>query len=104
MTEELIERLRANSPETAVKVRMRGARELCGKAADRIESLTEALRKAEEALHWYRNQMCEGFCEGFTPDICQAVMDESPTGGDCSGCRAVIALSSIATKGEGSNE
>lgn len=52
----------------------------------------EALR---EALEWYRDQLCEGFCEGFTPRICKAAMEENPTGGDCSGCRAVIALAAL---------
>jgi len=55
----------------------------------------EALREALAALEWYRDQLCEGFCEGFTPRICKAAMEENPTGGDCSGCRAVIALAAL---------
>lgn len=46
-------------------------------------------------LEWYRDQMCEGFCEGFTPRICKFAMEENPTGGDCAGCRAVLALASL---------
>lgn len=46
-------------------------------------------------LKWYRDQMCEGFCEGFTPRICKFAMEENPTGGDCAGCRAALALASL---------
>ncbi|MET0363009.1 MAG: hypothetical protein ABW169_00005 [Sphingobium sp.] len=55
------------------------------------------LIEAQASLEWYRDQMCEGFCEGFTPHICKAAMEENPTGGDCSGCRAVIALEALAS-------
>lgn len=65
-----------------------------------------SLSVEREALEWYRDQMCEGICGGFTPRICQALMDENPTGGDCSGCRAVLALSTKQPEpsGEGSDE
>ena len=53
------------------------------------------VERLREALEWYRDQLCEGFCEGFTPRICKAAMEENPTGGDCSGCRAVIALAAL---------
>lgn len=69
-----------------------------GPIASRPSGDAQGLR---EALEWYRDQMCEGFCEGFTPRICEAAMKENPTGGDCAGCRAVVALSSIpSTKGD----
>lgn len=59
--------------------------------------------EARSALEYYRDQMCEGFCEGFDPRICKAVMEENPTGGDCAGCRAVIALTALSSskRGEG---
>lgn len=111
MTDELIERLRKEGAWTHHKPYWHLTNPDGPEAADRIEALEAAhdsratkMKALTEALRYYRDQLCEGFCEGFTPSICQAAMAENPTGGDCSGCRAVIALSGIATKGEGSDE
>lgn len=62
------------------------------KEHDAVKAERDRMR---EALEWYRDQLCEGFCEGFTPRICEAALQENPTGGDCAGCKAVLALASI---------
>lgn len=48
-----------------------------------------------EALGYYRDHSCEGYCDGFTLRICQSIQDENLTGGDCYGCRAAIALAQV---------
>lgn len=53
---------------------------------------SDEVGRLREALTWYRDQMCEGHCEGFTPRICKALLAKNPTGGDCTGCRATLAL------------
>lgn len=67
----------------------------------KAEMLADEIARLRKALIWYRDQLCEGFCEGFTPRICEAAMEDNPTGGDCAGCRAVIALRAIAAKDDG---
>ena len=42
------------------------------------------------ALEWYRDQECEGFCEGFTPRICASTLSD-----DCGGCRAATVLAAF---------
>ena len=55
-------------------------------------------------LFEYRDQMCEGFCEDFNLRICKAAMEENPTGGDCEGCRAVIALAALSSAKRGEED
>jgi hypothetical protein len=43
--------------------------------------------RLREALEWYRDQMCEGWCEGFDPKICASMLND-----DCAGCKAATAL------------
>ena len=62
----------------------------------------EEVARMRKALEWYRDQLYEGYCDGFTLRICEALDAENPTGGDCAGCKAVIALATLqATGGEG---
>lgn len=40
-----------------------------------------------EALKWYADQMCEGFCAGKDPKACKAIGSDN-----CCGCPAVVAI------------
>lgn len=44
--------------------------------------------RLREALKWYADQMCEGFCQGKDPKACAHI-----GAGNCAGCPAVVALS-----------
>ena len=67
-------------------------------AADRIEALIAErdrlaglLGEAKEALRWYHDQMCEGFCKDLRYDstYCPEMDDE------CSGCKARATLAEM---------
>lgn len=45
------------------------------------------IEQLREALKWYRDQMCEGWCEGFDPKICASMLSDN-----CAGCKAASAL------------
>lgn len=47
-----------------------------------------------DALKWYMDQMCEGYCEGYDPRACAAIGPDN-----CAGCPAAVALAPF-TKGQ----
>lgn len=47
----------------------------------------EEIERLRQALTWYRDQMCEGWCEGFDPKICASMLSDN-----CAGCKAAYAL------------
>lgn len=85
MTDTLIERLRlVRRNGLLTKDRPRKDSQLhsvCQEAADRLEAM-------QEALEWYANQMCEGWCDK-DPKACEAIGPEN-----CAGCPARVALGS----------
>ena len=59
-------------------------------AADLIERLTRERDALAGALAYYRDSLCENFCEGFTASICDTTLP-----GDCFGCHAATALATL---------
>jgi hypothetical protein len=66
------------------------ARHRIASTASLQSELAEARAEVErlrEALIWYADQFCEGWCEGKDPKACAGIGAEN-----CSGCPAVVTL------------
>jgi hypothetical protein len=57
------------------------------KALARIEAQAALIKELAEALRYYEDQFCEGFCDEYPEGFYVSEMDN-----ECSGCRARAAL------------
>jgi hypothetical protein len=82
-TKRLAQMLRKGSIAIGVMAYPKEAEE----AADRIEAQAALIKELAEALRYYEDQFCEGFCDEYPEGFYVSEMDN-----ECSGCRARAAL------------
>ena len=98
MADDLTERLRVKEDmiHLGEKIAWGSDVTLMHEAADRITALQAQNRKLVEALRWYEQQMCEGFCGDLPAKTTYCTEMDL----DCAGCKARAAIAE-AKKGDG---